>query len=143
MMTSDKFQISDLKFQNSNFKFEMPDFKHQTNTKSNKKSGHLFASAGSEQDDHLVGEGAGDGRGAAETAAAVAGLVGLKVSLVVLVELDFAAGGHLDPLFDALVGLLLRHGRASCAITTDGQTASSLELSGGRENAAYDPGPVS
>jgi hypothetical protein len=73
-----------------------------------------LAATGPEEADHLFGEGAGDGLGVAEPATTVAALVGLEVSLVVLVELDFACGGDFDPLFDTLVGFHFGHGCASC-----------------------------
>ena len=74
---------------------------------------HTSAGAGSEALDHNVGVRPGDGGGFAQAAAAVAGLAGLQVALVVLVELDLAAGGDLDPLFDTLVGFELGHEGAS------------------------------
>ena len=48
-----------------------------------------------------------------QATAAVAGFVRLQVALVVLVELEFAGGGHFDALFDALVGLHFWHDGAS------------------------------
>ena len=73
-----------------------------------------LAAARTKKANHLLGERAGDGLGVAKAAAAVAALVGLKVSLVVLVELDFGCRGDFDPLFDTLVGFHFGHGCASC-----------------------------
>src|SRR4051812_15049642 len=84
------------------------------NKQTGERSGKpVLPGAGSKQDDHLLGERAGDGGGAAEPPAAVARLAGLQVALVVFVEFDLTGGGDFDPLFDTLVGFELWHGSAS------------------------------
>ena len=59
----------------------------------------------------------------------VAGLAGLKVALVVFVELDLAASGDFDPLLDPFMGLELGHDGASCVSPRNNAATSTSRRS--------------
>jgi len=80
----------------------------------------------------LAAKGPVIGLGAAEAAAAVAGLVGLQVSLVVLVELDFAGGGEPDAFLVPLWVFILGTGCLLCFTAESADGARSRGALRGR-----------